>query len=89
LFAKAVQALDHDLFAPRGYFDAISYVSVFPNSDTKSTSTSASADGKKGKKGKKATGAAPAEKAKVFPAGSCVNHLTSTSHDTSMCNKGK
>jgi hypothetical protein len=90
LFAKAVQALDHDLFAPRGYFDAVSYVSVFPNSDAKSTSPSASADRKKGKKGKKATaGAAPAEKAKVFPAGSCINHLTSTTHDTSMCNKGK
>jgi hypothetical protein len=90
LFAKAVQAHDHDLFAPRGYFDAVSYISVFPNSDTKATSTSASTDGKKGKKGKKATAAAaPVEKAKVFPAGSCVNHLTSTSHDTSMCIKGK
>jgi hypothetical protein len=92
LFAKAVQAGHHQLFQPRGFFDAVSYITVFPSSSNTSTASASSpGEEKKGKKTKKAKDSAttPGAKAKVFPAGSCVNHLTSTSHDTSMCIKGK
>ena len=92
LFAKAVQAGHHNMFAPRGFFDAVSYVTVFPKSSSaSSTSASSSGNDKKGKKGKKAkdTATAPGANAKVFPAGSCVIHPTSMSHDTSMCIRGK
>jgi hypothetical protein len=92
LFAKAVQAGEHDLFSPNGHFNAYVYVKVFPRTTGSSSlsSSSSSAAGKKGKKGKKdtaASGATTEPKAKVFPVGACIHHPTSTSHDTSMCIK--
>jgi hypothetical protein len=84
LFAKAVQNGEHSLFTPRGFFDPLSYIKVFPHSTT-STPTSASKGDKKPPKDKKKGGATG--KDKTFAAGSCTNHPLSTTHDTSMCNK--
>jgi hypothetical protein len=85
LFAKAVQNGEHSLFAPRGFFDPLSYIKVFPHGST-STSTSSSSKGdKKSPKDKKKGGATG--KDTTFAAGSCANHPLSTTHDTSMCKK--
>jgi hypothetical protein len=85
LFAKAVQNGEHSLFAPRGFFDPLSYIKVFPHGST-STSTSSSSKGdKKSPKDKRKGGATG--KDTTFAAGSCANHPLSTTHDTSMCKK--
>jgi hypothetical protein len=85
LFANAVQAGEHDLFALNGHFNVLPYITVFPSGGSASTTTAASKGDKKSAKDKKKGGAAG--KDKTFAAGSCTNHPLSTTHDTSMCKK--
>jgi hypothetical protein len=83
LWTKAVADGEHDMFARGGYHDAESYREVFHtvNPVSSSAQTSKKDFVKKGD----AAGKKPSPK--KYPAGSCTNHLTSTSHNTSMCNK--
>jgi hypothetical protein len=86
LFAKAVQSGEHSLFAPRGFFDPLSYIKVFPHGTTSTSTSSASQGDKKPPRDKKKKGSATGTD-KTFTAGSCANHPLSTTHNTSMCKK--
>lgn len=88
LFTKAVVDGDHNMFTRGGQHDPESYREVFGfgiATPTSSSSTS-SLTGGKGKNGDK-SGKKAGNKKPTYPAGSCTNHLLSTSHTTSMCNK--
>lgn len=86
LWSKAVDAGTINLFSPGSEYHALSYIAVFPAS-SHTTGYTAKATHKNTISKKRKTPDAASPKKKTFAAGSCIKHPTSTSHDTSMCNK--